>query len=365
MPHRLGRQQRGLLRQGQWLIISVRLERPTLTWAEGVNGVAKSAEMPYKSLGRCGTKVSVFGLGGWLTFGQQVSDERAARAVIKAAFDAGVNFFDIADVYARGESEEMMGRSLREFPRHELVISSKVFFPMSDDINDRGLSRKHIFESVEKSLRRIGTEYLDIYFCHRYDDETPLEETARAMDDLVHQGKILHWGTSEWSGRQLREAYDLCTQSNLYRPQVEQAQYSLLQRGKFEANVRPAAMELGMGLVCWSPLCMGILTGKYDGGLAKGSRMESEEWLREERYTVENLERVRKFKGPADRAGCTRAQLALAWLAGQEGVSSIILGANRIEQLQENLGALAIEIAPQLDQQLRELFPAEDMSENS
>ena len=316
-----------------------------------------SAQMRYRSLGLCGTQVSVFGLGGWLTFGQQVTDERDGRALIQTAFDAGVNFFDIADVYARGESEEVMGRMLRDFPRHELVISSKVFFPMSDEINDRGLSRKHIFESIEKSLKRIGTDYLDLYFCHRFDEATPLEETARAMDDLVHQGKILYWGTSEWSGRQLRQVYELCNSINTYRPQVEQPQYSLLARGKYENSVRPAALELGMGMVCWSPLCMGILTGKYDSGLLKGSRMETEEWLREERYNNENLERVRKFKTLANRVECTRAQLALSWVAAQEGVSSVILGANRLEQLRENLGALTIDVTPQLDQELQELFP--------
>ena len=321
--------------------------------------------MRYRSLGRCGAKVSVFGLGSWLTFGQQVTNDRAADAMIRTAFEAGVNFFDIADVYARGKSEEMMGKLLAELPRHELLISSKVFFPMSEEVNDKGLSRKHIFESAERSLRRIGTDYLDIYFCHRYDDDTPLEETVRAMDDLVHQGKILYWGTSEWSGRQLREVYDLCNAMGLYRPQVEQPQYSLLERGKFENNVRPVAVELGMGLVCWSPLCLGILTGKYDNGLVRGSRLEREEWLREDRYTEDNLERVWKFKAVADRRECSRAQLALAWAAAQEGVSSVILGASRLEQLQENLGALAIEITPQLDQQLQELFPAEGISGNS
>ncbi len=299
----------------------------------------------------------MFGLGGWLSFGQRITDERDGRALIQTAFDAGVNFFDIADVYARGESEEAMGRILRDFPRHELVISSKTFFPMSDEINDRGLSRKHNFESIEKSLQRIGTDYLDVYFCHRFDEDTPLEETARAMDDLVHQGKILYWGTSEWSGRQLRQTYELCNNINMYRPQVEQPQYSLLARGKFENSVRPAALELGMGMVCWSPLCMGILTGKYDGGLPKGSRMETEEWLREERYNDENLERVRKFKALADRVECSRVQLALAWVAAQEGVSSVILGTNCLDQLRENLGALTIEVSPELDQELQELFP--------
>ena len=152
--------------------------------------------MRYRSLGRCGTKVSVFGLGGWLSYGGSVTDRKAVRTILHAAFDAGINFFDIADVYSGGEAERVMGRVLADRPRHELVISSKLFFAMSDDVNDRGLSRKHIFESIDKSLRRIGTDYLDIYFCHRFDEDTPIEETARAMDDLIRRGKVLYWGTS-------------------------------------------------------------------------------------------------------------------------------------------------------------------------
>ena len=160
--------------------------------------------MEYRRLGDAGVKVSALGLGGWTTYGGSIKDEQDVERILTAAFEAGVNFFDIADVYARGESERMMGKALAKLPRHRLVISSKLFWPMSDDVNDRGLSRKHIFESVEKSLKRIGTDYLDLYFCHRFDPETPVEETVRAMDDLVHQGKILYWGTSEWTGAAAR-----------------------------------------------------------------------------------------------------------------------------------------------------------------
>ena len=292
-----------------------------------------------------------------MTFGGGVKDAKAVRAILRAAFEAGVNFFDIADVYARGEAERLMGQALAEFPRHELVISSKVFFPMSDAVNDRGLSRKHVFESVHRSLKRIGTDYLDLYFCHRFDAETPLEETARAMDDLVHQGKLLYWGTSEWSGTQIREVHDLCERRHLYSPQVEQPQYNLLARGKFESDVRPAAEECGMGLVVWSPLCSGILTGKYDQGMPKDSRLAREEWLRAARYHEDSLGRVRKFKPVADAAGCSRAQLALAWVAVQQGVSSVILGATTVEQLRENLGALEVSVTPEISNQLKALFP--------
>ncbi|KAB2840048.1 aldo/keto reductase [bacterium] len=313
--------------------------------------------MPYRSLGRCGAKVSAFGLGGWTTYGGSVTDERTVRDILRAAYEAGVNFFDIADIYAKGESERAMGKGLREFPRHELVISSKLFWPMSEDVNDRGLSRKHIFESVEKSLKRIGTDYLDIYFCHRFDAETPLEETARAMDDLVHQGKVLYWGTSEWSGEQLREVHGLCETRNLYRPQVEQPQYSLVERRKFEGDVREAAAELGMGLVVWSPLASGLLTGKYDAGIPAGSRLDKIAWLREGILTPDRVAQVKRFKQVADELGCSRAQLALAWAAAQPGVSSVITGATRVEQWTENLGALKLALQPATLKALDDLFP--------
>ena len=313
--------------------------------------------MEYRSLGNCGTKVSGFGLGGWTTFGESVSDRRTISTVLRAAFEAGINFFDIADAYAKGEAEREMGSVLAELPRHELVISSKTFFPMSDEVNDQGLSRKHIMESVEKSLKRIGTDYLDIYFCHRFDTNTPIEETARAMDDLIHQGKILYWGTSEWTGKQLHNVHKLCRECHLYRPQVEQPQYSLLARAKFEQDVRPAAVEHGMGLVTWSPLALGMLTGKYDEGFPEGARLARVDWLREWAYSEERQELVRRFKAHADQLGCSRAQLALAWVAAQEGVSSVILGVTHVDQLSENLDALKIEIPQQVLKDLDALFP--------
>ena len=318
-----------------------------------------TSEMEYRPLGKCGTRVSKLSLGGWTTFGNLVRDEQVTREIIRTAYEAGINFFDIADIYANGEAERFMGKVLKEFPRHTLVISTKVFWPMSEDINDRGLSRKHIMESVEKSLQRIGTDYLDIYFCHRFDENTPLEETARAMDDLIHQGKVLYWGTSEWSGAQLMEANYLCENKNLYRPQVEQPQYSLLFRKRFEKEVRPVTQQTGMGVVTWSPLASGLLTGKYDQGIPPDSRLAKIEWLQESLYREEYLERTRRFKILAEELGCSRAQLAIAWVAAQEGVSSVILGATRVEQLKENLGALEVEITPEIQEKLNEIFPAE------
>lgn len=314
-------------------------------------------DMRYRSLGRCGTKVSVFSLGGWTTYGGSVVDERLVKTILYAAFDAGINFFDIADVYAKGESERAMGKVLREFPRHELVISSKCFWPMSDDINDRGLSRKHIMESVDKSLKRIGTDYLDLYFCHRWDSETPVEETARAMDDLVRAGKVLYWGTSEWTGDQIRSAHAVADQRNLYRPQVEQPQYNLFARERFERDTAPACQELGMGTVVWSPLSSGLLTGKYDKGIPEDSRLGKIDWLRNEHATEDRIARVRAFGERAHALGTTRTRLALAWVASHPAVSSVILGASRLEQLQENLAALSLTITDEIRADLDKLFP--------
>jgi len=313
--------------------------------------------MEYRSLGQCGTKVSLFSLGGWTTFGGSVTEPKVIQEILQEAFASGVNFFDIADVYSKGQAEAVMGSVLKQFPRHELVLSSKVYFPVSDDVNDRGLSRKHIMESVERSLRRIGTDYLDLYFCHRFDPDTPVEETLRAMDDLIHQGKILYWGTSEWTAEQIEEVCNLAESKNLYRPQVEQPQYSLVARKKFESNTLNALEDWNMGAVTWSPLGSGILTGKYDEGLPPGSRLKQIEWLQDSFYTQEILARVRQFREVADTLSCSRAQLALAWTASQPGVSSVITGATRLEQLKENLGALEIKITPSVQEQIQELFP--------
>jgi voltage-dependent potassium channel beta subunit len=312
-------------------------------------------EMLYRRVGKSGLKVSALSLGGWTTFGGSVTDDDVTGAIIRRAFDAGVNFFDIADIYAKGEAERRMGAVLRQLPRHELVISSKVFWPMSDDVNDRGLSRKHIVESVDKSLQRVGVNYFDLYFCHRFDDETPVEETARAMDDLVRQGKILHWGTSEWTGAQLRDAHALAARRGWDGPIVEQPQYSLLARHKFEDDVLPAAKALGMGLVVWSPLASGILSGKYDDGVPEGSRLARMDWLREG-LTDEKRERVKAFKAIADDVGTTRARLAIAWALAKSGVSSVILGATTNAQLEENLAALKVQFTDDVKARIEAVF---------
>jgi voltage-dependent potassium channel beta subunit len=318
--------------------------------------------MEYRTMGESGLRLSALGLGGWTTFGGSVTEHETVRAILLRAFEAGVNLFDIADVYARGESERAMGKVLGELPRHELVITSKVFWPMSDDVNDRGLSRKHVMESIDKSLKRIGTDYLDVYFCHRFDETTPVEETLRAMDDLVRQGKVLYWGTSEWTGAQLRDVHERADRLRCHAPRVEQPQYSLLARDRVEADVAPAAREAGMGLMAWSPLASGLLTGKYDEGLPPASRLARIDWLDEQLRTPEAVERVKAFKQLADEAGCTRAQLALAWCAARPGVSSVLTGATRLEQLEENLGAAAVRLSPELAERCEAIFPADGRS---
>lgn len=314
--------------------------------------------MRYRPLGRSGLQVSELSIGGWTTYGDSVQDAAMVRKILVRAYEAGINFFDIADIYARGKTETAMGLVLKEFPRHTLVISSKVFWPMSDDVNDRGLSRKHIFESVHKSLQRLGADYLDMYFCHRFDEKTPLEETVRAMDDLVRQGKVLYWGTSEWTGAQIREAGKIAEKRNAYGPQVEQPQYSMLVRTKVEKDVRPATDAQGMGLVVWSPLASGLLTGKYDDGIPPGSRLAQIAWLRDAVRNEENLARVRKLKPLAEELGCSRASLALAWCAAQPGISSVITGATRIEQLDENLKALDVKLDAAMLKKLDAVCPA-------
>jgi len=301
--------------------------------------------MEYRRLGDAGMKVSAISLGGWINYGEGKVDRDVARAVIERAYESGINFFDIADIYGKGEAEKQMGEVLAQYPRHTLVISSKVYWPMSDDINDRGLSRKHIMESIDKSLQRIGTDYLDIYFCHRPDPETPIEETCRAMDDLIHQGKVLYWGTSEWEAEQIQRAVEICERHNLYKPKTEQPQYSMLYRERVEQQILPLTRKHGIGLVVWSPLAMGMLTGKYDDGVPEDSRFSREDWARERYLTEENARKVRELKAVADDLGCTRAQLALAWVLRDVGVSSVIIGATKPEQVEENIAAANIKLS--------------------
>lgn len=297
--------------------------------------------MKYRRLGNAGIKLSEIGLGGWLTFGK-TTDETAGRALIETAFEQGINFYDTANVYAQGACEAMWGELLRPYPRSSYVLASKVYFPMGDGPNDRGLSRKHIMEQCEASLKRLGADYIDLYQCHRHDDETPLEETLRAMDDLVHQGKILYWGFSCWPADRIREAARLCG-DRLYAPVSSQPHYNLLMRD-IEAEVLPACNELGIGQVVFSPLEQGILTGKYRPGepFPEGSRAGDERqnhFIKEKAQDSDVLEHVQKLWDVAEEADVTMSQLALAWILQKQGVTSCITGASRPVQIVDNCKA--------------------------
>jgi voltage-dependent potassium channel beta subunit len=292
--------------------------------------------MEYRPLGNSGLKVSEVAIGAWLTYGGTVEDDDAERCLRKA-LDLGVNFIDVADVYSRGEAERVVGQTISDLDRSNLVLSSKVYWPLSDDVNDRGLSRKHIMESIEGSLRRLGTDYLDLYFCHRYDEDTPLEETIRAMDDLVHQGKVLYWGTSVWSADQIDDAVTICNDGGYYRPQCEQPRYNLIDRS-IEGGVMPTVVSHGMGLVVWSPLAQGLLTGKYNLGTPEGSHRAGSGWLDSD-LNEPNLEKVKRLIQLASDLGITTAQLALIWILRHDAVSSVIVGATRPEHVVDNVGA--------------------------
>jgi len=301
--------------------------------------------MEYRSVGRSGLKVSEIALGAWLTFGGSVEKE-TARTCIKAALDSGVNFIDTADVYAHGEAERVVGEIIADLGvrRQDLVISSKAFWPMSDDVNDRGLSRKHLMESVAGSLRRLGVDYLDLYFCHRYDPETPVEEVVRTMDDLVHQGKVLYWGTSVWSAAQIESAVGTASSLNAYRPQVEQPQYNMLQR-HVEPEILGTCHRHGIGVTVFSPLAQGLLTGKYNEGAPKDSRGARTDWLKDT-LTDENVEKVKQLTVLAEELGLEMSQLALAWILRRSEISAVITGASKPEHVLSNVQAAGVRLEP-------------------
>jgi voltage-dependent potassium channel beta subunit len=293
--------------------------------------------MHYRRLGRSGLKISEISLGAWVTFGSQV-EEDASIELIQAAYDAGVNFFDNADIYANGQAEVVMGKALKSIPREALVISSKVFWPTMPGPNGRGLSRKHITESINATLKRMETDYIDLYFCHRFDPDTPIDEIVYTMDTLVRQGKVLYWGTSEWRAWQVSAAFATAAQHHLTPPSMEQPQYNMFHRRRVEMELASLCKEYGLGLTTWSPLYYGILTGKYNDGIPEGSRasMESMAWIRD-RITPERKEIVRQLTEIAGDLNITTAQLAIAWLLRRKDISSVITGATNIKQLQDNL----------------------------
>jgi len=301
--------------------------------------------MLYRRLGKSGLQVSEFSLGSWVTFGKQV-DESAALALMTTAYDAGINFFDNAEGYEAGGSETLMGQALAKlgWRRDSFIVSSKVFWGGSKP-TQRGLSRKHVTDACHAALRRLQVDYLDLYFCHRPDIDTPIEETVRAMHTLVEQGKVLYWGTSEWSGQQITEAWAVARDLRITPPTMEQPQYNFFVRDKVERDYTPLYDTFGLGTTIWSPLASGILTGKYNDGIPADSRvmLPGYEWLKDQLASDEGkarLAKVRALAGLAARVGMPIHHLALLWCLANPHVSTVILGASRESQLKDNLSAL-------------------------
>lgn len=314
--------------------------------------------MKYRRLGNAGVKVSEVSLGNWLTHSFGIENEQAA-ACTKAAFDLGINFFDTANVYNRGGAESFWGKELKQFRRDDLVLATKVFFPMSDDVNDRGLSRKNIVRAVEASLGRLKTDYIDLYQCHRYDSEVPVAEVVRAMDDLIRQGKIVYWGVSEWPALQIKNACEIARQTGACPPVSNQPEYSIAARRVETNGVQTACVQEGLGMVIWSPLKQGVLTGKYSGvNKPAGSRGADEKMS----GFFPDLEgelpsKVDQLKPIAEKHNISLAQLALAWLLHRDAVSSVIIGATKPEQVKENAAAIEAELTPEDLETIDSIFP--------
>ena len=302
--------------------------------------------MQYRKLGKSGLQVSALSLGSWLTFGQQIDDE-TAEALMKTAYDAGVNFFDNAEGYARGKAETVMGNILKKmgWDRSSYVVSSKVFFGDGGTLpNQTGLSRKHIFEGCHASLKRMQLDYLDLYFCHRPDKNTPIEETVWAMNQLIQQGKILYWGTSQWSSQEITEAYLVARENKLIGPLMEQPHYNMLTRYRVEVEYQQLYSNFGLGMTIWSPLASGVLTDKYLDAFPQDTRMSLQgmEWLKNRNLNADYLEKARALHELARGLDTSLAKLAVAWCLKNPNVSTVILGASKPRQLEETLGSFDI-----------------------
>lgn len=307
--------------------------------------------MDYRRMGRTGLQLSVLSFGSWVSFHKQINDN-SADELMGIAYDHGVNFFDNAEVYALGESEKMMGRVLKakNWDRTSYTLSSKAFFGWrgkENKPNQTGLSRKHLTEACNEALQRLQTDYLDLYFCHRPDKNTPIEEVVLTMNTLIQQGKILYWGTSEWSGVELMEANRVARDYRLIGPAMEQPQYNLFEREKVEKDYLEVFKNVGLGTTIWSPLASGLLTGKYNNGIPEGSRLTIEgfDWLKERLIMEEKIEKVKQLQQLANELGCSLPALSIAWCIKNPNVTTAILGATRKEQLLDNLTALqAVEL---------------------
>lgn len=317
--------------------------------------------MEYRRLGKSGLQLSVLSLGSWLTFGKQIGDD-VAEALMVEAYDQGVNFFDNAEIYAQGKSEIVMGNILKKqgWDRTSYVVSSKVFFGDGrKKPNQTGLSRKHIMEACEAALKRLQVDYLDLFFCHRPDKQTPIEETVWAMNHLIQQGKILYWGTSEWSAQEIMEAHLAARDLRLIGPVMEQPQYNMFHRHRMEVEYNQIFKNIGLGTTIWSPLASGVLTGKYLEEFPSDTRlgMQGLEWLKNDALTESRLEVVRKLKREvADELGVSLPQLGIAWCVKNPNVSTVILGASKTTHLRENLDTL--KIVPLLTDEVMERIDA-------
>ncbi len=295
--------------------------------------------MEYRRLGKSGLKVSELSFGSWITFGGSLNNV-GIKQCMRAAFDAGVNFFDNAEAYGGGASELLMGEALKEYRREDLVISTKIFWG-GNGPNDTGLSMKHLIEGTKGSLKRLQLEYVDLLFCHRPDPTTPIEETVRAMDNIIRSGLAFYWGTSEWSAQDIQTAHEVAEKIGAIPPTMEQPEYNMFRRKAVEEELTPLYAKYGLGTTTWSPLESGILTGKYNEIVPKGSRLHFHPELRG-RLAAEKVKKLGKLKSIADSLGCTMAQMAIAWCLKNPNVSSVITGASRVDQVNENMEAIKV-----------------------
>lgn len=313
--------------------------------------------MKYRRLGRSGLKVSEISLGSWLTFGKTVNEETATKTIHKA-YELGVNFFDSANVYEKGEGERILSSALKEFPRESYVITTKAFGAMGEGPNDKGLSRKHIIEQLNNSLKRMNLDYVDIFYCHRYDTETPVDETLRAIDDLIRQGKILYAGVSEWSAAQIQEAVSIADKYLLDRIIVNQPQYNMFHRD-IEDEIIPVCEKNGIGQVVFSPLAQGVLTGKYKGGKipqdSRGANAQVNTWVRKIINDIV-LTKLDRLEALAEELDITLPELALSWILRQHNVSSTLVGASNPEQIEANVKASDIELSFEAIHRIEEIL---------
>lgn len=318
--------------------------------------------MEYRHLGRTGIRVSELSFGSWVTFHNQV-DVKPAVEMMAAAYDAGVNFFDNAEVYASGKSEEVMGKALKELKwrRGSFLVSTKLFWGLHDNINEKNtLNRKRLIEGINGSLQRLDMEYVDLIYCHRPDKTTPIEETVWAMHNIIEWGKAFYWGTSEWAASEIIEAIQIAERHHLHKPVVEQPQYNMFERKRLEGDYVRFYKEYNYGTTIWSPLASGLLTGKYNKGIPKDSRgaLKGYEWLKDDLTNESKISKVKALEPIAKELDCTLSQLALAWCLKNPFVSTVITGASRVEQVHENMKAAAVapKITPEIMERIDTIF---------